>query len=59
MKKAPPRKTPQKLALRGQILRVLVDIDLSNAVGGADSNDAPCQAAADTGRVDCPGWPTR
>lgn len=59
MKKAAPRKTPQKLALRGQILRVLADVDLSNAIGG-DSNDAPCQAvAADTGHVDCPGWPTR
>ena len=59
MKKAAPRKTPQKLALRGQILRVLTDINLSNAVGGLESNNAPCQAAADTNRIDCPGWPTR
>jgi hypothetical protein len=58
MKKTAPRKTPQKLSLRGQILRVLADIKLSNAVGGLESNNAPCQAAADTGHADCPGWPT-
>lgn len=56
MKKTPPKKIPQKLVLRGQTLRVLADIHLSNAVGGLDSDN--CMAVADTGRVDCPGWPT-
>lgn len=55
MKKASRRKPPQKLVLRGQTLCTLADIDLSNAVGGLD----PDNLAGDTGRVDCPGWPTR
>ena len=59
MKKSAPRKTPQKLALRGQILRVLVNIDLANAVGGIDSNDGRCQVVADTGAAACPTIPTR
>ena len=45
--------------LRGQILRVLVNIDLANAVGGIDSNDGRCQVVADTGAAACPTIPTR
>jgi hypothetical protein len=57
MKKTPPKKTPRKLVLRSQTLRVLADLDLSRALGGFDSGDAQCPAVADTGRVACPTWP--
>lgn len=57
MKKTPPKKTPRRLILRSQTLRVLADIDLSQAVGGFDSGNAPCPAAPDTGLVACPTWP--
>lgn len=53
MKKAPRRKTPLKLVLRSQTVRMLIDADLSNVVGGIETD------AIDTGHVDCPGWPTR
>jgi len=46
-------KTPRKLVLRRQTLRVLDCIDLSRAVGGADSGDAQCLALADTGAKAC------
>lgn len=59
MKKTPPKKTPRKLVLRGQTLRMLADIDLAHAVGGFDSGNAPCRVVADTNPVDCPTWPTR
>jgi len=48
------KKTPRKLVLRTQTLRVLVDMDLTRAVGGLASGNALCPAVADTGRVDCP-----
>jgi hypothetical protein len=54
MKKASRRKTPLKLVLRGQTVRMLADIDLSNVVGGIETDNV-----LDTGHVDCPGWPTR
>lgn len=58
MKKTPRKLvTPRRLVLRGQILRVLADVDLTHAVGGLDSNNAPCLAAPDTGRIACPTWP--
>jgi hypothetical protein len=57
MKKTPPKKAPRKLVLRSQTLRVLANIDLSRAIGGADSVNAQCPAIADTGRVACPTWP--
>jgi hypothetical protein len=57
------KKASRKLVLRSQTLRVLENIDLGRAVGGLDSGAAACPtghaAAADTDRVDCPGWPTR
>ena len=59
VKKATPTKRPQKLALRGQILRVLVDSDLSKVVGGIDSNDGRCAVVADSGAAACPTIPTR
>jgi hypothetical protein len=57
MKKASPKKTPRKLVLHSQTLRALADLDLARAVGGLDSNNAPCLAVADTGRIACPTWP--
>jgi len=57
MKKTPSKQIPRKLVLRSQTLRVLADLDLSRAIGGADSVNAPCLAIADTGRVACPTWP--
>jgi hypothetical protein len=51
------KKTPRKLVLRSQALRVLVDLDLTRAVGGLDSGNAPCPAVADTGAEACPTWP--
>ncbi|TMQ07328.1 MAG: hypothetical protein E6J90_22800 [Deltaproteobacteria bacterium] len=59
MKKTPLQKAPRKLVLQSQTLRVLADIDLAQAVGGLDSGNVQCPAVADTGRVDCPGMPTR
>jgi hypothetical protein len=49
--------TPRRLVLRGQILRVLADVDLTRAAGGLDSNNAPCPAVPNTGRIACPTWP--
>jgi len=57
MKKTPSKKSPRKLVLRSQTLRVLADLDLSRAVGGFDSGNAPCPAVVDTGLVACPTWP--
>jgi len=57
MKKTPSKKTPRKLMLRSQTLCVLADVDLSRAIGGLDSANAPCPALADTERVACPTWP--
>lgn len=51
------KKTPRKLVLRSQTLRMLADIELTHAVGGLDSSNAPCPAAADTGAAACPTWP--
>jgi hypothetical protein len=53
------KKTPRKLILRNQTLRVLANIDLAYAVGGFDSNDARCPAVADTGAAACPTGTTR
>jgi hypothetical protein len=39
--------------LRSQTLRMLADIDLTRAVGGLDSNNAQCLAAADSGAAAC------
>lgn len=50
------KKTPRKLVLRGQTLRVLTDIDLDRVAGGLDSGDLQCPAIVDSGRVDCPTW---
>ena len=49
------KKTPRKLVLRRETIRALPDLDLTRAVGGFNSGNAPCPAVADTGRVDCPG----
>jgi hypothetical protein len=51
------KKTPQKLVLRSQTLRVLVKIDLVRAVGGLDSGNVRCPALADTEDAACPTWP--
>jgi len=51
------KKTPRKLVLRSQTLRMLANIDLARAAGGLDSDSAQCLAVADTGRVACPTWP--
>lgn len=48
------KKTPRKLVLRNQTLRVLADLDLSRAAGGDGSGDAPCTAIAGTGAAACP-----
>lgn len=48
------KKTPRKLVLRGQTLRVLTNIDLSRAVGGLDSGDAQRPAVADSGDAASP-----
>jgi hypothetical protein len=48
------KKTPPKLVLRIQTLRVLADIELSRAAGGQNSVDAPCTAVNDTNPRDCP-----
>ena len=47
------KKTPRKLVLRLQTLRVLTHIDLARAVGGADSEGVQCPALADTGAKAC------
>jgi hypothetical protein len=57
MKKTSSKKHPRKLVLRSQTLRVLADLDLLQAIGGADSGNAPCPAVVDTERVACPTWP--
>jgi hypothetical protein len=46
------KKTPRKLVLRGQTLRVLNDSDLLRAVAGLDSIGVPI--AADSGAAACP-----
>jgi hypothetical protein len=50
------KKTPRKLVLRRETLRALATVDLARAVGGLDSADARCLAAAttDTGAAACP-----
>ena len=48
------RKTPQKLLLRSQTIRVLANLDLSLAMGGGDSVEARCTAVADTSPGTCP-----
>ena len=48
------KKTPRKLVLRSQTLRVLHNVDLTRAVGGLDSGVAACPAAADSGPAVCP-----
>jgi len=48
------KKTPRKLVLRSQTLRVLVDLDLAHAAGGLGSGNAPCPALVDTGAAACP-----
>lgn len=47
------KKTSRKLVLRSQTLRVLADIDLTRAVGGLDSANGQCAAAADSGAAAC------
>jgi len=49
------KKTPQKLVLRRETLRMLANVDLSRAVGG-DSGDVQCshQAVVDSGDKACP-----
>lgn len=51
------KKTPKKLVLNGQTLRMLANIDLSRAVGGQNSVDAQCAALDDTNPKACPTWP--
>lgn len=46
------KKTPKKLVLRSQTIRVLANLDLVHAVGG-DSGNARCPALADSGDVAC------
>ena len=48
------KKTPRKLLLRSQTLRVLANTDLSRAMGGVDSAGARCSAVVDSGDVACP-----
>lgn len=48
------KKTHKKLTLRIQTLRALADMELSHAVGGQNSVDAPCGAVNDTNPRDCP-----
>jgi hypothetical protein len=50
------KKTPRKLVLRRETLRALATVDLARAVGGLDSADARCLAAATTDTHDaaCP-----
>ena len=48
------KKTPRKLLLRSQTLRVLANTDLSRAMGGVDSVGAMCPAVVDSGDVACP-----
>ena len=50
------KKTPRKLVLRSQTVRVLANIDLARAVGGLDAANVPSPAVVDSGRVDCPTW---
>ena len=51
------KKTPRKLVLRSQTLRVLANIDLARAVGGLDSDNVQSPAVVNTGDKACPGWP--
>jgi hypothetical protein len=51
------KKTPRKLVLRSQIVRMLADLDLTRAAGGLHAGTAQCPVAADTGDADCPTWP--
>jgi hypothetical protein len=50
------KKTPRKLVLCRETLRALATVDLARAVGGLDSADARCLAAATTDTHDaaCP-----
>ena len=46
------KKTPRKLILRSQTLRVLANADLSRAMGG--DSEARCPAVVDSHDVACP-----
>ena len=46
------KKTPRKLVLRGQTLRVLNNIDLVRAVGGLDPSGVA--VVVDSGAAACP-----
>jgi len=47
------KKTPRKLVLRSQTVRVLANIDLTHAVGGLTSNNTRCTKIFDTGDRAC------
>jgi hypothetical protein len=47
------KKTPTKLALRSQTIRMLANIDLTYAVGGLDSGNAQFLHVFDTGDKAC------
>jgi len=48
------KKTPRKLVLRSQTLRVLANTDLARAFGGLNSGDVRCPAVVDSGDAACP-----
>ena len=48
------KKTPRKLLLRSETLRMLANMDLERAVGGGDTGTQQCPAILDTERVNCP-----
>ena len=49
------KKTPSKLVVRSETLRMLANMDLRRVVGGYDSGVATCprQDILDTGRINC------
>jgi hypothetical protein len=47
------KKTPTKLVLRSQTVRVLTNLDLTHAVGGLDSGNPQCPKIFDTGDAVC------
>jgi hypothetical protein len=47
------KKIPEKLVLRRETLRTLVNMDLARAVGGSDCNDVQRLAVIDSGDKAC------
>lgn len=47
------KKTPRKLVLRSETLRVLAGMDLARAIGGFRSNDVQCPNIVDSGAKAC------